>query len=150
MPKLHQGHPAQVALNTTVRTILGLIQLLAIPAIAGWLCHYVLESNGRPEPLYAAVVSALFAFLIIRAFALVMSCTLDTLFVCSVRDKAEYEAAFMSERLHSAFGYDKSDRKQRRQAKRAAKAAGRASESAAGAGGSGSGPGEASENKSST
>ena len=63
------------------------------------------------------------------AFALVMSCTLDTLFVCCVRDKAEYKGAFMSDRLYAAFGFDKSDRREKRAAKKAAKA-----EAAAGSG----------------
>ena len=36
---------------------------------------------------------------------------------CQVRDKAEYKAAFMSDRLHSAFGFDKTDRKDKRAAK---------------------------------
>ena len=52
---------------------------------------------------------------------MVFSCVLDTLFVCTVRDKAEYDAAFMSDRLRTAFGYDKSDKKEARAAKKAAK-----------------------------
>ena len=114
--------PAQLALNTAVRMVLGLLQLLLIPAASAWLCHTALERRGAPEPLYAAAVTALFAFVIARAFSLVMSCALDTLFVCCVRDKAEYSSAFMSERLHSAFGYDKSERREKKKARREAKA----------------------------
>ena len=35
---------------------------------------------------------------------------LDTLFVCTVRDKAEYKGAFMSDRLYAAYGFDPAER----------------------------------------
>ena len=44
-----------------------------------------------PEPIYPSALVVLMAFIIVRAFALVMSCALDTLFVCCVRDKKEYK-----------------------------------------------------------
>ena len=113
------SHPAQLALNTMVRNILTLIQLLGIPSLCGWLCHRVLVGALKPEPLYPSALVFLMAFIIMQAFALVMSCALDTLFVCCVRDKAEYKGAFMSDRLYAAFGFDKSDRKERRATRRA-------------------------------
>ena len=76
------GQPAQLALNTLVRLLLALIQLIAIPAACAWLCHLTLNNAGKPEPIYAAAVVAIIAFIIAQAFALVMSCALDTLFVC--------------------------------------------------------------------
>ena len=120
--KLIMGHPAQLALNTLIRLILQLLQLIGIPLGCAWLCNYTLESRGRPEPMYAAAVVAVLAFFIAQAFALVMACALDTLFVCTVRDKEEYKGAFMGEDLYAAFGFDKSDRKAKKKAKKAAKA----------------------------
>ena len=108
---------------TQVRTILNLLQLLVIPIGCGWITLELAKRHRRPEPVYAAACAALLALLIARAFALVMSCALDTLFVCCVRDKAEYRGAFMSDRLHLAFGFDRSERRERRKATRAAKAA---------------------------
>jgi hypothetical protein len=116
------GQPAQLSLNTMVRNVLALIQLIGIPAVCGWVCHQILKSNGRPEPMYPSALVVLLAYVITASFAIVMSCALDTLFVCCVRDKAEYKAAFMSDRLHRAFGFDKSERRERKAAKRAAKA----------------------------
>ena len=106
-----------------MRNVLGLIQIIAIPAVCGWLCHEILASQGNPEPIYPAALVLIMAYIITTAFALVMSCALDTLFVCCVRDKTEYKAVFMSEWLHKAFGFDKTDRKEKRAEKRAAKAA---------------------------
>ena len=57
------------------------------------------------------------------AFSLVMSCALDTLFVCCIRDKVDYKGAFMSDALFKAFGFDKTERKEKRAAKKEAKAA---------------------------
>ena len=91
-------------------------------AVCAWLCHQLLSSQGTPEPLYPSAIVALIAFIIVRAFSLVMSCALDTLFVCCVRDKTEYKGAFMSDALYAGFGFDKSDRKEKVKAKRAAKA----------------------------
>ena len=116
------GQPAQLSLNTFVRTVLYLIQIIAVPCASAWGCHEILASRGNPEPIYAAGLVLLMAYVITSAFALVMSCALDTLFVCCVRDKAEYKGAFMSDRLYAGFGFDKSDRKEKRAAKKAAKA----------------------------
>ena len=118
------SQPAQLALNTAVRLILSLLQLIAIPVTCSWACNYYLTQEQKAEPMYASVVVALMSFIIVQAFALVMSCTLDTLFVCCVRDKSEYKGAFMSDRLYGAFGFDKSDRREKRAAKKAEKAEG--------------------------
>lgn len=118
---LIMGNPAQLALNTIIRLLLGLIQMIAIPMLCAWICNMTLERQKKPEPIYASVVVALMAFVITKAFALVMSCTLDTLFVCCVRDKKEYKGAFMSDRLYTAFGFDKSDRKAKKAEKKKAK-----------------------------
>ena len=118
---LIMGNPAQLALNTIVRLILSLLQLIAIPGVCAWACNATLERQRKPEPMYASAVVAIMAYIITSAFALVMSCTLDTLFVCCVRDKNEYKGAFMSDRLYSAFGFDKSDRRAKRAEKKAAK-----------------------------
>ena len=114
-------NPAQLALNTIVRLILSLLQLIAIPGVCAWACNATLERQRKPEPMYASAVVAIMAYIITSAFALVMSCTLDTLFVCCVRDKNEYKGAFMSDRLYSSFGFDKSDRRAKRAEKKAAK-----------------------------
>jgi len=128
------GQPAQLALNTFVRSILTLIQVLGIPAVCGWVCYQLLVVKVPPvlEPIYPAALVVLIAYVITTAWAVVMSCALDTIFVCCVRDKAEYKGAFMSDRLFKAFGFDKTERKEKRAAKRAAKDSKQQGESAGG------------------
>ena len=116
------SQPAQLALNTFVRLVLALIQTVGITIFCAWLANAHLTSLGRPEPMYPAAVVALSAYVIASAFALVFSCALDTLFVCSVRDKAEYKGAFMSDGLYAAYGFDKADRRERRAAQKEEKA----------------------------
>ena len=41
------------------------------------------------------------------AFALVFECVIDTVFVCCVRDKTDYQGAYMSDNLKEAFGFNK-------------------------------------------
>ena len=89
--KLICSQPAQLSLNTLVKLLLTLLQLILIPCGCAWLCNFLLIREGATEPLYASVVVLLMAFIITNAFALVMGCSLDTLFVCCVRDKNEYK-----------------------------------------------------------
>lgn len=116
------SQPAQLALNTFVRVVLGLIQTAGITVFCTWICHAHLERLGNPEPMYPALITALAAYVIASSFALVFSCALDTLFVCAVRDKVEYKGAFMSDGLYSAFGFDKAERKADRSERKARRA----------------------------
>ena len=100
----------QLAVNTLVRQILTIVQLVAIPLICYQTCEIALTSRNAFEPFYPSVIVALMALVITNVFALVFGCVLDTLFVCTVRDKNEYKAAFMSDRLYVAYGFDPADR----------------------------------------
>ena len=101
---------AQLAVNTLVRTILTLLQLVAVPLACYQMCEIALTSRGSFEPFYPSVIVGLIALVITNVFTLVFGCVLDTLFVCTVRDKAEYKGAFMSDRLYEAYGFDPKDR----------------------------------------
>ena len=101
---------AQLAVNTLVRTVLIVAQLVLIPLACYQLCSIVLAANGHFEPFYPSLVVAALALVITNVFGLVFGCVLDTLFVCCVRDKAEYKAAFMSDRLYVAYGFDPAER----------------------------------------
>lgn len=108
---LIMGEPAQLALNTLVRLILTLIQLVGIPLVCYEAVNVALTAKKAPEPMYPSVLVAIVAFIIANAFAQIFACVLDTLFVCCVRDKNEYKAAFMSDELFVAFGFDPTTRK---------------------------------------
>ena len=84
---------------------------MCIPHACYQATGIVLTSRNHFEPFYPSVVVALMALIITNVFGLVFSCVLDTLFVCTVRDKNEYKAAFMSDRLYTAYGFDPADRK---------------------------------------
>ena len=45
--------------------------------------------------------------IIASACSTVFACVVDTLFVCCVRDKAEYQCTWMSDRLRLAFDFDR-------------------------------------------
>ena len=108
--KLIMGQPAQLAMNTLVRTILSLIQMIGIPALCAFITNASLVAKMHPQPMYPTGCVLVMALVIAKSFAIVFACVLDTLFVCCVRDKADYKAAFMSDALYSAFGFDPAER----------------------------------------
>ena len=115
------ANPAQLAINTLVRLLLNLIQCIAIPLTCGYLANTWLTRANKPEPLYASIIIVICAFVVASAFALTFSCAMDTLFVCCIRDKGEFENRYMSQRLRVAFGFDKTERREKRAARRAEK-----------------------------
>ena len=108
--KLIMTNLAQLAMNTLVRTVLSLVQLLGIPLACYQLSNWALNARMADEPFWSCCVVLLTSLLIANAFAQIFGCVLDTLFVCCVRDKNEYKGAFMSDRLFVAFGFDPADR----------------------------------------
>ena len=104
-------NPAQLAINTFVRTILSWIQLLGLPVASGWLCNVVLVQQGAAESMWPTIIVAICAYVIAKVFTLVFSCVLDTLFVCCCRDRAEYEGEHMPDALKKVFGFKKSKKK---------------------------------------
>jgi len=105
------NNPAQLAINNLVRTVLAWLQLIALPVGCGWLGNVIIVANNRAQPMYATILIAIAAFIIARAYSVVFGCVLDTLFVCTVRDKNDYAGQYMPANLRKAFGFDKKDRK---------------------------------------
>jgi choline transporter-like protein 2/4/5 len=99
--------PAQLAINNLVSFILKWIQLLSMPIVCAWLGNAALLAASRADPMYATVVIGLMALVIASIFSTVFGCVLDTLFVCCVRDKADYAGKYMPSLLREAYGFDK-------------------------------------------
>jgi len=105
------NNPAQLSINTFVRTILSWIQLLGLPIACGWLCNFILIQSARAETIWPTVVVGLSSYVIASTFTSVFSCVLDTLFVCCCRDRAEYKGQYMPNRLRTVFGFGKKMKK---------------------------------------
>jgi len=100
-------YPLQLSINTFVRAILSLIQLLSTPIACGWLCNHVLYKSNKQEPVYASALVFASAYVVATVTTAVFSCVIDTLFVCCARDMAEYKGTWMSPRLRAAFDFDR-------------------------------------------
>ena len=72
-----------------------------VPIVCAWFGNAYLVGNGVDEPIWATICIAIMALVISMTFATVFACTLDTLFVCACRDKAEYTS---QSRSHGAHG----------------------------------------------
>ena len=77
--------------------------------------HTLTPLEQESAPLYAALAVLALAYLVSRSFAAVYECTVDTIFVCAMRDHAEYGGIYMSDELRDAFVHDKPQQDSRRQ-----------------------------------
>ena len=108
------NNPAQLAINTFVRTILSWIQLLGTPIACAWLVNLMLIRQEFPETMAPTVVVAITSYVIAKVFSLVFACVLDTLFVCCIRDKAEYKGKYMPARIYEIYFKKKKDKKSKK------------------------------------
>jgi len=101
---------AQAAVNKTVEKIIVLIISWTTPTLLALVCYAALdqeeEYTDENNPLYPAIVVWIGAFFLSEAIATVFECTIDTIFLCSFKDAAEYEGKFMSADMREAFGLD--------------------------------------------
>ena len=61
---------------------------------------------GSHLAIFPAAAAFALAFLVARCFATVYECAIDTVFVCAIKDQADYGGAYMSEGLRDALGMD--------------------------------------------
>jgi len=107
--------PAQVAVNATVKKLLGLLMSWSTPAICATLCFYLLDANEAYKAdgysaLYASVFVFIVALVISTSTTTVFECCLDTIFLCCFKDMKENEPPkFMSDDLRDGFGIDKAE-----------------------------------------
>ena len=82
-----------------------------MPIACAWLGNAALLAASKANPMYATVIIGLMALVIASVFSTVFGCVLDSLFVCCVRDKADYGGKYMPSLLREAYGFDKKSKK---------------------------------------
>jgi len=103
---------AQTAVNKTVEKLLVVIIAWSTPTLLALCCYSCLNNECMGEydddnnPLYPAVLTWVAAFFLSDAIALVFECTIDTIFLCSFKDAAEFDGKYMSAEMREAFGLD--------------------------------------------
>jgi len=106
------SNPGQTAINNVIQKLLGLLIGFTTPVGCALLCFYYLEGleeyNAKYEPMYAAAIVFLCAFLVTDSFVLVLRVAVDTIYLCAFKDMAENapEDMFMSNSLRKGFGFD--------------------------------------------
>jgi len=89
---LFLNYPAQVAVNKVVVTLLRVIQCVALPLSCGIGCYYNAEFvDGSTNPVLPSMIVLIIAYAVTRVFSSVYETTVDTLFVCTMRDKDNYD-----------------------------------------------------------
>lgn len=93
-------------MNHLVQSVLKILQSVTVPFIAGIICYYWVDAWNQPNPMYAALVTIIFSFFITRIFAAVYEVIIESIFICSFRDRDMYNAAHTPNSIKRAFGLD--------------------------------------------
>ena len=101
----------QTAVNKVVEKLVVLIIAWTTPTLMALVCYGWLSNNSEymqdNNPLYPCVLVWIGSFALAGAIATVFECTIDTIFLCSFKDAAEYDGKYMSKDMREAFGIDK-------------------------------------------
>ena len=63
-------------------------------------------TDADNNPLYPAAIVWVGSFFLAEAISTVFECTIDTIFLCSFKDAAEYDGKYMSKEMKDAFGME--------------------------------------------
>jgi len=108
-------YPSQVAVNQTVKKLLGLLMTWSTPMICAVLCFYSLDANADYSdagysPLYAAIFVFILGYVIADNITTVFDCCIDTIYLCAFKDMKENDPPkFMSNDMREGFGIDKAE-----------------------------------------
>jgi len=100
-------YPAQIAINTTVQRVLGLLQLLLVPGGVTLFADFYFNvgnthtASGGLLLTGAVLVSSL---LMTRAFSSVFEQVIQSLTVCVLHDVDTFDGRFLRESMKEAFG----------------------------------------------
>mmetsp|Transcript_20538 Transcript_20538/g.55280 ORF Transcript_20538/g.55280 Transcript_20538/m.55280 type:complete len:717 (-) Transcript_20538:312-2462(-) len=97
-------YPAQLYINHLVQFVLKLLQSITIPFISGLICYYWVNADGNPNAGYCAVITIIISFFLTRIFGAVYEVIIESIFVCSFRDRDMYDAAHTPQTIRNAFG----------------------------------------------
>lgn len=100
----------QTAVNKVVQKLIVLIISFTTPTFMALICYGWLYNNSEyaedNNPLYPCILVWIGSFALAGAIATVFECTIDTIFLCSFKDAAEYDGKYMSKDMREAFGID--------------------------------------------
>lgn len=97
---LFLNYPAQVSVNAFVQTLLRIVQCVALPMTCAIGCfYYAQDVDGSVNPVLPSVISLILSYVVARVFSGVYETTVDTIFVCAMRDKDKFEGRHTPEDL---------------------------------------------------
>ena len=100
----------QTAVNKVVEKLIVLIIAWTTPTLMALICYGWLSNKSDymqdNNPLYPCILVWIGSFALAGAIATVFECTIDTIFLCSFKDAAEYDGKYMSKDMRKAFGID--------------------------------------------
>ena len=100
----------QTAVNKVVEKLIVLIIAWTTPTLMALICYGWLSNKSDymqdNNPLYPCILVWIGSFALAGAIATVFECTIDTIFLCSFKDAAEYDGKYMSKDMREAFGID--------------------------------------------
>ncbi|KAG8457828.1 hypothetical protein KFE25_005097 [Diacronema lutheri] len=114
---LFLNYPAQVSINAFVQTLLRVLQCVALPMACAITCfYYAQEMDGSRNPVLPSAISLVLAYAVCRVFSGVYETTIDTIFVCAMRDKDQFGGRHTPEDLARVLDIDADARSDERPA----------------------------------
>mmetsp|Transcript_17306 Transcript_17306/g.44323 ORF Transcript_17306/g.44323 Transcript_17306/m.44323 type:complete len:745 (-) Transcript_17306:187-2421(-) len=102
---LFLSYPAQVSVNAFVQTLLRVLQCVALPVGCAVGCYYYADKlDGSPNALVPSFFSLILSYAVCRVFSGVYETTVDTIFVCAMRDKDKFDGRHTPEGLAEVLG----------------------------------------------
>lgn len=99
-------YPAQVYINHLVQMVLKMLMSITIPLLCGTICYFWVDATKKPDAMYCAMVTVIITFFIARLFAVVFEVIIESIFVCSFRDRDLYSARHTPSSIRVAFGFE--------------------------------------------
>jgi hypothetical protein len=102
---LFLNYPAQVGVNAFVQTLLRVLQCVALPMACAIGCfYYAQDVDGSTNPVVPATFALVLAYIVARVFSGVYETTIDTIFVCAMRDSDKFDGRHTPDDLARVLG----------------------------------------------
>jgi hypothetical protein len=102
---LFLNYPAQVSVNAFVQTLLRVLQCVALPMACAVGCfYYVQEVERSANAVLPATLALVLSYVVCRVFSGVYETTIDTIFVCAMRDKDQFDGRHTPDDLARVLG----------------------------------------------
>jgi len=109
--KLMILNPRQTAMCTAISRIITLLSVTSIPLICSAIGFRIIDDKGVANPMYPTFMILFLSYGVCSCCSSVFQTSIETLYVCSFRDKEKYGGKHLPEQLAKVMGVKQEDKK---------------------------------------